>query len=229
MAKKDHPLSYGYSEGSQANGLDVYDAFIANLDMEIGRLLDSLQEQGILDHTCFVIASDHGEIFERGMKGHGSPLMYEPLIRTPLLILTPGNETRRDFTALTNNIDLLPTLLHIAGQPIPDSCEGTLLPGLGGVEDEQRSIFVMEAVESSAHRPFTRASYTMIKGRYKLIHYQGYDHKYNDYDELYDLEEDVEELQNKFSRPAFETLARELKKELLDAIQMANEKLMQDM
>jgi arylsulfatase A-like enzyme len=228
VAKKDHPLSYGYSEDSQANGLDVYDAFVANLDMEIGRLLDSLQEQGILDHTCFVIASDHGEIFERGMKGHGSPLMYEPLIRTPLLILPPGNQTRRDFTTLTNNIDLLPTLLHMAGQPIPDSCEGTLLPGLGGVEDEQRTIFVMEAVESSAHKPFTKASYTMIKGRYKLIHYQGYAHKYNDYYELYDLEEDVDELQNKFSRPAFETLAREMKKELLNAIQLANQKLIQD-
>jgi arylsulfatase A-like enzyme len=227
-AKKDHPLAYGYSQNSQDDGLDTYDAFIANLDMEIGGLFDSLKEQGIWDHTYFIIASDHGEIFERGMKGHGSPLLYEPLIKTPLLVIPPGNQTRRDFTTLTSNIDILPTLLNIAGQSIPDSCEGKVLPGLGGLEDPERSVFVMEAVESSAHKPFTKASYTMIKGRYKLIHYAGYPHKYYDFDEFYDLKEDAEEMQNKFSKPLLAETAQEMKKELLDAIQAANETLLAD-
>jgi arylsulfatase A-like enzyme len=172
IPKDNHPLAYGFSQGSQNNQLNVYDSYIANLDMEIGRLVESLKEQGILERTYFIIASDHGEIFERGMKGHGSPLMYEPLIRTPLIILPPGNQTRRDFTTLTNNIDILPTLLNITGLPIPDSCEGKLLPGLGGIDDPQRSVFVMDAVQSSAHKPFTKASYALIKGRYKLIYYQ---------------------------------------------------------
>jgi arylsulfatase A-like enzyme len=228
IVKKSHPLAYGFTQVSQDMGLDNYDAFIANLDMEIGGLFDSLKEQGILDHTYFIIASDHGEIFERGMRGHGSPLLYEPLIKTPLLILPPGNQNRRDFTSLTNNIDILPTLLNIAGQPIPDSCEGKLLPGLGGEEDPQHSVFTMEAVESSAHKPFTKASYAIIKGQYKLIHYEGYPHKYHNYYEFYDLKEDAEEMQNIFSEPRLAEIVKAMKKELLDSIWLANEKLMAD-
>lgn len=228
VPKKDHPLARGISGEGQNEELNNYDAFIANLDLEIGRLLESLEDQGILDRTYFIIASDHGEIFERGMKGHGSALLYEPLIRTPLLILPPGNQTRRDFTNLTSNIDLLPTLLNIAGQSIPDTCEGKLLPGLGGVEDPQRNVFAMDAVKSSAHKPFEIASYAMIKGKYKLIHYEGYPNKYHDYDEFYDLETDPEEMQNKFSKPRLAETAKEMKRELLDAIQSANEKLMAD-
>lgn len=225
ISKKDHPLAIGSSEEIRNQEHNNYDAFIANLDMEIGKLLDSLEKQGILDDTYFIIASDHGEMFERGMKGHGSPLMYEPLIKVPLLIMPPGNKTRRDFTELTSNIDLLPTLLNIAGQAIPDSCEGTPLPGFGGIENSHRSVFAMDAVESSAHKPFTKASYAIIKGQYKLIRYEGYPNKYKDYDEFYDLKEDAEEIQNKFSKPRLAKIAEGMKKELLDAIQLANEKL----
>jgi len=224
--KKNHPLARGSSQEIGNEDFDNYDAFIANLDIEISKLFDALKEQGILDHTYFIIASDHGETFERGMKGHGSPLLYEPLIKTPLLILPPGNQNRRDFTTPTSNIDLLPTLLNIAGQPIPDSCEGKLLPGFGGVEDSQRSVFAMDAVESSAHKPFTKASYAIIKGQYKLIRYEGYPHKYFEYYEFYDLKEDAEEMQDKFSKPRFAEIVEEMKKELLDAIRLANEKLM---
>jgi arylsulfatase A-like enzyme len=225
VQKKDHSLAYGYSQERQDGALNQYDAFIANLDAEIGKMFDALREQGILDRTYFVIASDHGETFERGMCGHASPLLYEPLIKTPLLILPPGNQTRRDFTTLTSNIDLLPTLLNIAGQPIPDSCEGKLLPGLGGMEDQQRSVFALDAVESSAHMPFTKATYAILKGQYKLIRYEGYPHKYYDYDEFYDLKEDFEEMQNKFSKPRLAGIAQGMKKELLDAIRLADEKI----
>jgi arylsulfatase A-like enzyme len=228
VVKKDHPLALGFAQGAQEQKVDKYDAFIANLDDEIGKMFDVLNSRNVLDHTYFIIASDHGEIFERGMSGHGSPLLYEPLIRVPLIILPPGNQVRHNISTLTSNIDLLPTLLNIAGQPIPASCEGKLLPGFGGTEDPERSIFAMEAIESSAHNPFTKASYAIRKGRYKLIHYQGYPHKYFDYDEFYDLQEDKEELQNKFSKPRLAGIAKEMKKELMDAIQLANKKLAEE-
>lgn len=226
LAKENHPLAFGFAQGAQGLKADKYDAFIANLDAEIGRMYDLLNSQGVLDHTYFVITSDHGEIFERGMSGHGSPLLYEPLIRVPLMIISPGNQTRRDFSTPTSHVDLLPTLLNIAGQPLPDSCEGRLLPGLGGSDDPERSVFSMEAIESSAYKPFTKASYAIRKGRYKLIHYQGYPHKYFDYDEFYDLQEDSEEIQNKFSKPRLSGIAEEMKKELMDSIQLANKKLL---
>jgi arylsulfatase A-like enzyme len=132
IEKRKHALAHDVEQTSLNAERNNYDAFVANLDSAIGRFMEALKERGILDRAYFIIASDHGETFERGMHGHGSPLLYEPLVRIPLMIRAPGAQTRRDFLTPTNNIDLLPTILNIAGQKIPDSCEGAALPGFGG-------------------------------------------------------------------------------------------------
>jgi len=141
------------------------------------------------------------------------------------MVLAPGNQTRQDITTPTNNIDLLPTILNLAGQAIPASAEGSILPGLGGVADPERAIITVEAKDSVAHLPFTKATYSIIKGNYKLIHYTGYTNKYQDHYEFYDLEQDLEELQDKYSIPRFQSIIEEMKKELRNAIDTANEKL----
>ncbi len=79
-----------------------------------------------------IFSSDHGEMFERGTHGHSTPLLYEPVIRVPLLISSPGQLERKDIHTLTSNVDILPTLAHISGLPVPDWAEGEVLPGLGG-------------------------------------------------------------------------------------------------
>ena len=69
--------------------LDAYDASIAYVDEQIGRLLDELRRTGILDRTVVIITSDHGEAFvEHGHHGHGRSL-YEPELHVPLLIIYP--------------------------------------------------------------------------------------------------------------------------------------------
>jgi arylsulfatase A-like enzyme len=164
-------------------------------------------------------------MFERGTEGHVTPLLHEPIIHIPLMILAPGNQTRQDITTPTNSIDLLPTILHLAGQEIPASCEGNILPGLGGIHDANRSVITMEAKESYAHKPFTRATYSIIKGNYKLIYYSGYDHKYKEFFEFYDLGEDSDEIQDKFSSPRFQPMIEEMKKELFESIYKANQNI----
>ena len=225
VSKRSHTLSPGLNQVSLDNDRSRYDSFIANTDMEIGRLMESLTEEGILEDTYFILTSDHGELFERGEFGHFTPLVYDPVIHIPLMVLAPGNQTRQDFTVPTSNIDLLPTILHLTGNEIPTSTEGHVLPGLGEAEVMDRSIFVVEAKESAAHLPFTKATYSLIKGNYKLIYYTGYQHKYQDYFEFYDLEQDLEELQDKLSAPRFRPIIDEMKKELLNAIERANQAL----
>ncbi len=225
IAKHEHVLSMGVTQPSLNQERNNYDAFLANIDTEIGRLIASLREQGTLDHTYFIITADHGEMFERGTNGHYTGMLYEPVIRIPLLILVPGSQEHRDFLTPTNNIDLVPTLLNLVGVDIPASCEGKLLPGLGGVEDPNRSIIAMEAKESFALKPFTKATYTIIKGNYKLIHYQGYTHKYQDYYEFYDLQEDPEETRDKYSKPKYASIISQMKAELFNAMDEANKKL----
>ena len=105
-------------------------------------------------------------------------------------------------------------MLQIAGLPLPDWCEGQPLPALAGAPAadpaSSRDVFVVEAKANPAYEPLHKATLVLIRDQYKLVHYLGYKY-YSDAYELYDLENDPEELQNLYpDHPA----ARELQAEL---------------
>lgn len=225
VLKHEHPLSRGVHQEYLTGEHDDYDSYIANLDSKIGNLIADLKERGILERTYFIIASDHGEMHERGERGHITSLLYDPVVKTPLVILVPGDSTRRDFFTPTSNADLLPTILSLASQEIPASCEGQALPGLGGVENPQRSVFMMDAQRSSAFMPFSVATYAIVKGNYKLHYYHGYPNKYQEYFEFFDLQEDPEELRDRYEKPKYAEIISAMKQELFAAISVADSKL----
>ncbi|MDO8753680.1 MAG: sulfatase-like hydrolase/transferase [Anaerolineales bacterium] len=201
-------------------GRQDYDRFIANVDAEFGRLIGTLENRGALDNSYVVVVSDHGESLERGVSGHVTRLLYEPLTHIPLLISAPAQQARKDIYTPTSNVDILPTLLHLTGHPTPDWTEGTLLPGLGGKDETDRSLFTVEAKENTAFSPLTRATVAMMKGNYKMIYYTGYEAETSF--ELYDLENDFEELVDLYpSQPAF---SEALKDELLEKLDSTNAK-----
>ncbi len=212
--KKKHRLSPGVSEERLTSLRDTYDEYVANLDAEFGRLLDHLEASGLLDTSYLIFSSDHGELFERGASGHSTPLVFEPVIHVPLIISAPGQRQRQDVTALTSNVDLLPSLLNIAGLPVPDWCEGRPLPGLGGDAPSSRDVFVVEAKANPAYEPLHKATLALLRDGYKLVHYLGYK-SYNDVYEFYDLANDPEELQNLYpDHPAAKELQAELDRQL---------------
>ena len=220
--KPAHPFAASdFSNQSLHKLRGEYDEFIADVDAEFGKLLSSLEASGILQNSCVIVTSDHGELFERGEQGHASALMYAPVTHIPLLISLPGQQSRSDFHSLTSNLDLLPTLLRITGKEIPDWVEGRLLPGFGGTEEAnaERSIFPIMAKDNAAFRPIKQATFTLIKGAYELFYFTGYrDH--TDLFELYHLQEDPQELRDLFRRDI--TTASHMKDELLEAINTAN-------
>ncbi len=193
----------------------AYDEYLLEVDFEIGRLVDALESDGILQNSYLILTSDHGEVFERGEWGHGYKLLYDPVIHIPLLVMAPGQQNRQDIYATTSNIDLVPTLLHIAGKQPLNKIEGRILPGFGGTDDPERSIFSIEAKENSSFGPLKKATVSMTKGDHKLIYYLGYE-KYPDGFELYNLREDGDEMNDIFQRDA-KTAAR-MKEELLDQL-----------
>jgi arylsulfatase A-like enzyme len=194
----------------------AYDEYLAYTDAEFGRLLDFMQHQGVLDNTYVIVTSDHGELFERGIRGHVTPALYDPLLRVPLLISRPGQAQREDVQSVTSCVDLLPTILSILGQSVPDWCEGTVLPpftsAAGGSE---RTVYAVEAKSNPLHGRLSRASVAAINQRYKLVSYFGYNDVPEAY-ELYDLHDDPNELTDLFAdRP---TLATDLLAELQDRL-----------
>ena len=219
-AKPRHPFSGSHhSEDELRMRRREYDEFIADLDAEFGRLISDLEQAGVLQNSYVIVTSDHGEMFERGELGHATALMYAPVTHIPLLISAPGQTARSDFHSLTSNIDLLPTILQIAGKEIPSWGEGKTLPGFGGAEETDRSIFPLMGKDNAAFQPLSHATFAMIKGGYELLFYTGY-RGHDDQFELYHLEEDPHELQNLFTKDI--TTASRMKDELLEAIHAAN-------
>ena len=220
VAKPVHPLSAGLQENFIRTQRDLYDRQIAQIDDEFGKLIFQLKESGVLDNSYLIFTSDHGELFERGFTGHGFQFMYEPVLRIPLVIHTPGQIKREDIFALTSNTDILPTILSIAGKdPAPD-IDGRILPGFGGQIDEDRPIISMVAVDNPAFSLLKKAVISMRKHSYKLIAYLGHD-GYDQVFELYDLENDPDELNNLAVKDA--NILSAMKNELFAYLDEANQ------
>ena len=89
----------------------------------------------------------------------------------------------------------MPTLLHLAGKPKPDSIDGKILPPFAGTWSDDRPVFTVEAKQNSRFLPVTKASISNIRWPYKLINYRGYPDM-KERDELYDLSKDPDEMEN---------------------------------
>jgi arylsulfatase A-like enzyme len=197
--KPVHRLSsLDYSRSTIKDRRKQYDEYVADVDHEIGRLVDGLEAAGALESTYVILTSDHGELFERGEYGHVTRFLYEGVVRVPLVVLSPGQSARRDVFVPTSHIDVMPSILSLAGKAAPDHLEGRALPGLGGTEDPERPVFCVEAKQSSSFSSLPQATVSMVKGDHKLILYTGYP-KVPDIFELYNLRQDPEELQDLFS------------------------------
>lgn len=222
-SKPLHALANNVDEKAERVTRKNYDEFLAYADAEFGRLHQYFLKAGTLDNTIVVFTSDHGQMMERGMRGHITPLLYESIVHVPLIISVPGQPKPKHVHVPTSNLDLLPTLARLTGQPIPTWAEGQLLPEVAGNENPQRSVFTIEAKMSPKQGALNIATVSMVKEDYKLIHYRGYKSgSYGNYFEMYDLAHDPEELTDIF--PTKSETANELKGDLLAALDQANAK-----
>ena len=203
----------------------AYDQFITYADAEFGRLHDFLRDNGLFENSIVIFTSDHGEMFERRIWRHTTPTLFQPVLRVPFLISMPGQSTRQDVYTSTSAVDLLPTLLHLTGRPIPSWIEGQVLPPFTTNDDSHdRSIFAVEAKVNPKTAPLRKATVAMIKGDFKLIYYRGYT-GYDGIFELYNLKEDPEELEDLYATHS--SVASELKRELLTKIEEKDEPFIQ--
>ncbi len=144
-----------------AQVIRLYDAEIQYCDREIGRLLDALEQRGLLENTWIVITSDHGEeFFEHQQFGHGQS-GFDELARIPLLVSGPGLKP-----GISNQpvelVDLLPTMAVWAGQSISFPVHGSPIPSLlGAAETPGKSAFLQNI---KGHRLDA-----MIQDGYKIV------------------------------------------------------------
>lgn len=188
------------------------------VDDQVQRIHAALEEQGMLENTIIVFWSDHGDFAgEHQLVEKWDTCFYDCLTRVPLLIHAPGRVDPIRCGALVESIDILPTVLELAGIPIPPSTQGqSLLPLMREEVPSIRDVVLCQGGQERAMldtvrhwdspRPCRayqikqRALYDnpTINIRAKMIRGQRWKYVYRleGLEELYDLETDPDELQN---------------------------------
>lgn len=127
---------------------DLYDGEVRFTDGHLGRVLDALEEHGLVDDTVVIFVTDHGEEFgDHGGKQHGFRL-YSELTRVPLIVFDPTrNAARRRIPEDVSTLDLLPTLREILDLPASDQDQGrSLVPAYAGTAPlPPRTLFTMRS------------------------------------------------------------------------------------
>ncbi len=116
----------------------VYLGLASEVDHHIGRIMEYLRDSGQYEDTLIVLSADHGEMLG-DRHAWGKHTVYDAAYHTPLMIRMPDNATQAgsQVSALTESIDLMPTILEWVGQDIPNAVDGcSLLPLLRGEDPD---------------------------------------------------------------------------------------------
>lgn len=189
--------------------LQEYLATIASVNESVGKVLDYLKENGLDENTIVVYTSDQG--FYLGEKGwFDKRYMYEESLNMPLMIKYPGHIIAGSkVNALTQNLDFAETFLDYAGVDIPLDMQGKSLRPLleGKIKDDNFRDAVYYHYYDYPAFHMVKKHYGIRTKRYKLIHF------YDDIDtwELYDLQEDPEEIHNQIDNPDFDKIEMEIR------------------
>jgi arylsulfatase A-like enzyme len=183
-----------------------YYGMIELIDENIGRLLDVLEQSGQRRNTVVIFTSDHGNLLGEHGLGEKGCRFYEGLVRVPLLISCPDRfRTGHREESLVELTDLAPTIAELAGIDAAPAHGRSLLPILTGSDTggEARPFVRCEFYNTldpgfgTGGEPLPAFHATMYRaGQYKLCVYHG-----STFGELYDLDNDPEELDNLWADP----------------------------
>ena len=109
----------------QAIQLAAYDGDVLNVDHQIGRVLDTIDELGLVKNSVVVLHADHGQSsMEHGYFGHGRDIL-DPTAHIPLIIrVADGQSAGSRVAAMARNVDILPTVLGVLHVPNPVAGDG---------------------------------------------------------------------------------------------------------
>ncbi|MBS1854583.1 MAG: sulfatase [Acidobacteria bacterium] len=189
----------------------AYYAMIEQVDTEVGRMLNVLENTGQAGNTIVVFMSDHGEMLgDHGIYLKG-PYFYDCMIRVPLIIRWPARyKAGLRSDALVEMVDLAPTLLEAAGIPVHSGVQGRSLTRLltGQTALHRDSIYSEHFDSSFLYDPPPMGA-CIRTGRYKLAYFRNLGTG-----ELYDLRKDPGEVENLWASPG----AKDVRQEMMETL-----------
>ena len=226
------PFAFGGAEPDESRGVAVpgylaenesskammaaFQGAVRQADAGVGVLLEALRESGVEEETIVVFTTDHGIEAPRSKW-----FLYDPGIEIALILRYPGGQVAggRTVEALMSNVDLLPTLMALAGVEPPTGLDGRSFAALakGELAEPPR-----EAVFGLYHKTQTRSVRTR---RFKWIRHFDFSTDFAEVPvrteavmqkrvipivELYDLDADPDEFQNREDDPEYAAVREEL-------------------
>jgi len=199
-------------EGLARQAIQAYYASISFADAQLGKILDALDATGLSSNTIVLFTSDHG--YHMGEHGHyQKTTLFENATRVPLILAGPGVTARGQSTqAHAEMVDFYPTLADLCGLEAPKYVSGvSLLPVLENP---------MERPRSSALTHY-KDGYSLRTDRYRYTEW-GEDAKRGR--ELYDRENDPDEMVNLANRSEHADLIQQLSEQLRQRMAAARSK-----
>jgi arylsulfatase A-like enzyme len=180
-------LKWVREQGQWRNLVRSYLACVSFVDSQVGRVLDALEASGLREDTVVVLWSDHGwHLGEKGITGKNT--LWERSTRVPLVFAGPGVGTKARSTRPAELLDLYPTLVELCGLPRRHDLEGHSL--------------VPQLKDPKADRPWpaitshNQGNHGIRSQRWRYIRYA------DGSEELYDLQSDPREWNNRAGDPA---------------------------
>lgn len=210
LAKARESERYPIDDALILNARHAYYGMISYIDDKVGRILDTLRATALDNDTIVIFLSDHGEMMgERGMWFKST--FFEWSARVPLVIRWPGKLTPRRIPTVVSLVDLMPTLIELAGgdpasTPV-ERLDGTSLVRL--LQDGDRGSHPDAAISEFTADGVCAPCRMIRKGPYKYIYVHGHS------SQLYDLGNDPRELENLAGASRTTEIERELREALL--------------
>ncbi len=173
----------------KARYLHLYEQALQYTDGQIGLLLKKLEALGLRENTIVILVSDHGEEFlERGRWGHFETNLHDEILRVPLIVHLPDQGKGQVVRRQVRTLDIMPTILDLAGCPAPDGMDGRSLVPLWtqGEDTYPPQVSVSEMWRAHWHILAVRTE------KFKYI----WNSKFPDQPKLFDLSADPAEKNN---------------------------------
>lgn len=198
---------------------------VSNVDYNVGRILRELEALGLRKNTIIVYLSDHGDLMGDHWLQQKGPFHFDGLIRVPFIWSWPGRILPgMVIENIASLLDFAPTILELCGIPIPEGPKPvepflplelppwpgkSLRPALEGEAAVARESVLISHDEDHLGLRLR----TLVTDRYRLTRYAG-----QSCGEIFDLQEDPQELYNLWNSPAHRSLRDELSTQLLDEV-----------
>jgi arylsulfatase A-like enzyme len=197
---------------------DVRRAFYAlctHIDHQLRIVIGTLREEDLLDDTIILFASDHGDLLgDHGL--YAKRYLYEGSANVPMILMGAAGDGRVGQGVVDERLvglqDVMPTLLDLAGIPVPETCTGLPMTGTG-----RRDHLYAEALEG------VKATRMILEGQHKLIWYPG-----GNVIQLFDLAHDPRELEDRSNDPAYRPVRERLEQRLARQLYGADEAYLRD-